>query len=261
MVEGPQVKGGLMHTDKVFHKTDDTDNGVMTRNAAIRAMYESGDGVSKIAKTFSLSTDAIYKVVSSLQIKGFCRESTYNPNLPGLLLEWFKDKSETLRQETIIDVEKKKVKRETIDLPDWKMFCVEHEIRPRTFRSWIEKGNAQLAEGDKFVKPAKAEDFREIAEAYEVCQDIYENMLVKGALNFKLQPIFAMFLAKNRTSLRDVKAVEFTDTVKKEMLERESMGSKKMKDLRSILELDGKDIDEITDSQAISVLKLMAPKD
>lgn len=125
---------------------------------------------------------------------------TYDPEIPTMLVDFFTSKNKT---RTIT---------ETLTWKNGEVREVEKIIpnAPPSFNDFARLVGVTSAKLKKWAKK-----YPEMAEAYDVAEDIYEDFLVENGLLGNYPGQFATFVAKNKTKLRDdatVKHLSFNVT-------------------------------------------------
>lgn len=225
---------------------------VLTRviEAQILTDWENGVNKHDIASSYSMSPSTVDSVLKRFDMPFILQDGKFFKTMPGQMIEWAQEIEKKLADGT----------KELKTLPYWHKFCrnVIH-VNPKLMLEWVKKGRIQYELGDELELRDEEEDYRELVVAFDAVQDIYEEMLIDGGLNKRFQAIMSIFVAKNKTSLKDVKAIELTGKDGKELMMVDgSLESSRLDDLDKQLGLKCLPMArEITPKEAFKELNLI----
>jgi len=233
------------------------DHGGMMK---LKELQEAGKSKSEIVEETGYSESMVTKTAQKMKLSGFFGSCKYEEQMASEMIKFYRQMYRDLKY-----LKKKKGSdlSQIVDIMSLEMYAIEHlDVTPQTAKKWAAKGSRQIEEGDEFKQEYGKVDYRKFAYAWDVCVQIYEDILVKAALNRKLDATTSIFVMKNKTSLKDVKAIELTGRDgEKFMPDTDSMGKKQMKELKDILGIQDKEgeIERFSEDESRTLLKHIKP--
>jgi len=222
----------------------ETVGGVLTKGEELdlHERHRTGDYTqAELAKIYNCSVDYVKKVLKNRGVLSLSKNIKYESTYPQKMLNYFQEWYDNMDK-----LDKKKF----IKIPTWEMFAIkEIGVAPGTLSGWCEKGKIQLLGGE-----IAGLDYREMAHARDACDVLYEEIMVSLAGNNMWQPLIALFTMKNRTRLKDVKAIELTGKDGKDLMSGKDMGKSQMDELNRVLGISG-NLEEMTNSDAKYLMK------